>query len=187
MFGLSEKNASKNGAIGKLGDFVEAKGRWLVEFSSGNSNNFKEENLHLMPDLPADDDEELPITAKIYIQNLGADATEQGLMELFGGVGLIAKEPIRSGKGAAKGFQDEWPYAVKLYKPGKDGGDAQVTYMDKMAAKTAVRTYNGYKWKNNKISVSYAGQGKQFEKRELTLPWAEREENLGKIHDLLHK
>lgn len=178
-----QKNPEKNGAIGVLGDFNKEKSRWMVEFSSGSSNNFKEDNLEVLPDVEeADDpDEEIP-TAKIYITNLAADTTDKDLIALFGGLGVIAKEAQRGSKGGAKGFADQWPYAVKLYKPGRDKGDASLEYQDKLAAKAAVRTYNGYRIKGSRIGVAYAGVGKKYEERELTLPWAEREENQSKIN-----
>merc|ERR1711924_290757 len=121
------------------------------------------------------------------------------LEKLFGGIGTIARSPIKrehlswkflkdendakGRKGTSKGFQDEWPLAIKLYKPGKEGGDAQVEYTDRLAAKAAVNTFNGFKLKDNSIGVKYAGQGQVFEQRELTLPWHLREENKGKMAD----
>jgi len=173
-----QKNPEKNGSIGKLLEFNKDKGRWSVELTGG-SNNFKEENLELMPDNSdvVKDDEEPP-TAKIYIQGLSADTTEKDLQALFGGCGMIAKEKPKS---RTPGFEDQWPYAVKLYKPGKSNGDACVTYMDSFAAKAAIKTYNRYKFKGSKIKVQYAGQGRQYEAVELQLPWHLRPENMGKM------
>lgn len=176
------KNPEKNGAIGVLGDFNKEKARWAVDFSSGSSNNFKEDNLEVLPDVKEDDDDEEAPTAKIYITNLSADTTDKDLIALFGGLGVIAKETQRSSKGGAKGFADQWPYAVKLYKPGRDKGDGCLEYQDKLAAKAAIRTYNGYRLKGSRIGVAYAGTGKKYEERELTLPWAEREENQSKVN-----
>lgn len=177
-----QKNPEKNGAIGVLGDFNKEKSRWMVEFSTGSSNNFKEDNLEVLPDIVDDDpDGEIP-TAKIYITNLAADVTDKDLIALFGGLGVIAKETQRGSKGGAKGFADQWPYAVKLYKPGRDKGDGCLEYQDKEAAKAAVKTYNGYRLKGSRMGVAYAGVGKKYEERELTLPWAEREENQSKIN-----
>jgi len=177
-----KNNPEKNGAIGILGDFNKEKSRWMVEFSSGSSNNFKEENLEVLPDVVEDDDDEEIPTSKIYITNLAADTTDKDLIALFGGLGVIAKEPQRSSKGGAKGFADQWPYAVKLYKPGRDKGDGCLEYQDKLAAKAAIKTYHGYRLKGSRIGVAYAGTGKKYEERELTLPWAEREENQSKVN-----
>merc|ERR1719487_2567086 len=144
--------------MGSLVEFIQEKGRWAVSFSAGN-NNFKEENLELMPDnSDVIDEHEEPPTAKIYIAGLAAEITEKDLQDLFGGCGVIAKEMPKDSRN--RGFQDQWPFAVKLYKPGKEGGDACVEYMDPHAAKAAIKTYNRYKWKGSKISVSYAGQGR---------------------------
>jgi RNA recognition motif-containing protein len=176
-----QKNPEKNGAIGVLGEFNKEKGRWLVEFSM-SSNNFKEENLELMQDSDqVVDDNEEPPTSKIYITNLSAETTVKDLSELFKGVGVIAKEAERDNRGGKKGFRDQWPEAIKIYKPGRANGDGCVEYQDKFAAKAAVKTFDGYRLKGSKIGVAYAGQGRKYEARELTLPWAEREENLGRI------
>merc|ERR1712039_912045 len=170
-----------NGSVGKLAEFNKDKGRWLVEFSSGSSNNFKEENLELMPDNDVADDNEEPPTAKVYITNLNADVIDKDLIDLFSRIGMIAKEPTRKNSGGTTGFQDQWPYAAKVYKPGRSNGDGCVEYVDKMAAKAAIKTYNGYKLKGSRIKVEYAGQGRQYSKTELTLPWAERPENQGRV------
>ena len=69
-----------------------------------------------------DDDSSIP-TAKLYITNLSAETEESHLIALFSKVGVLAKEPIRNAKGSTKGYQDEWPFAVKIYKPGTEGGD----------------------------------------------------------------
>jgi RNA recognition motif-containing protein len=181
-----QKNPEKNGSIGILGAFNSEKGRWAVIFDDHHSINFKQENLHLMPDIDASDKSEPP-TAKLYITNLSASTTEEDLITLFGGIGSLAKSQYTRDKGvrkgSSKGFQDEWPYAVKLYKPGSKGGDASVEYADRLAAKAAVQTYNGYRLKDARIGVALAGAGQVFEKRELTLPWHLREENIGRIAD----
>jgi len=181
-----QKNPEKNGAIGTLLEYNEEKSRWVVEFPSSATNNFKAENLEPMAEgdkETAEDDDEDPPTPKVYITGLDSSVVEQDLVQLFSGLGALAKEPVRNSKGSAKGFRDEWPFAVKIYKPGKKDGDACVEYMDKMAAKAAIKTFNGYKLKGSKITVQYAGQGKKYEPRELTLPWAERQENDGRRDD----
>merc|ERR1712183_160299 len=71
-----QKNPEKNGSIGSLVEFNKEKGRWVVKFALGN-NNFKEENLELLPDnSDVFDDNEEPPTAKIYITKLSAETTE---------------------------------------------------------------------------------------------------------------
>lgn len=173
-----QKNPEKNGSVGSLVEFNKEKGRWVVSISGGN-NNFKEDNLELMADnSDVIDENEEPPTAKIYITKLPAEVTDKDLLDLFGGCGLIEKEPPKSGP---KGFRDQWPYAVKLYKPGKDQGDACVTYMDAQSAKAAIKTFHRYKFKGSKIGVAYAGQGIKYEKVELAKPWYLREENQGKL------
>lgn len=174
-----QKNPEKNGAIGSLVGFNEEKGRWLVALALGNVN-FKEENLELMPDnSDVVDDNEEPPTAKVYITGLPGETTDKDLIALFGSVGVIAKEKPKNTR--TPGFEDTWPHAVKLYKPGRNDGDACVTYMDGHAAKAAIKTYNRYKFKGCKIGVAYAGQGRQYEAVELQKPWHEREENQGKM------
>merc|ERR1719195_66665 len=156
------KNPEKNGSIGKLVEFITTKERWSVLFDSNTTNNFKVENLQFVKEeaeATAEDDlDEIP-TPKIYITNLAASTTEDHLIALFGGIGVIAKEPVRNSKGNTKGFRDEWPPAVRLYKPGKDGGDACVAFEDKSSAKAAIRTFNGHMLRGAKIGVEYAGQG----------------------------
>lgn len=172
-----QKNPEKNGSLGTLVEYNAAKERWVVEFASSATNNFKAENLECVDDgFGVDDNEEIP-TAKVYITNLSADTEVQDLIDLFGGIGALEREAQRTSKGGAKGFRDEWPYAAKVYKPGKAGGDGCVEYMDKFAAKASITAFNGYRLKGSKIGVAYAGLGKQYAKVELTLPWAEREGN----------
>merc|ERR1740117_672239 len=100
-------------------------------------------------------------------------------MALFGGCGVIAKAKPKQSRD--RGFEDQWPFDVKIYKPGKEGGDGQVTFQDPLAAKAAIKTYNRYKFKGAKIKVAYAGQGREYEQVELQLPWHMREENMGKM------
>lgn len=171
-----QKNPEKNGAIGTLMDFNKDKGRWQVEFANGSVNNFKPENLEPVSEAPPeedDNDEEIP-TAKVYIANLAAETDAKELQDLFGKIGVIAKEPVRDSRGTKLGFERDWPFAVKLYKPGRKGGDACIEYQDKFAARAAIRAYNGYKLRGSKLTVQYAGTGKKYEKRELTPSWVER-------------
>eukprot|EP00440_Ansanella_granifera_P046266 gb/GFBE01050104.1/.p1 GENE.gb/GFBE01050104.1/~~gb/GFBE01050104.1/.p1 ORF type:complete len:268 (+),score=71.31 gb/GFBE01050104.1/:1-804(+) len=156
-----QKNPEKNGAIGTLTQYVKEKDRWAVEFATG-SNNFKVENLQVLEDEKAEAakeaEEEIP-TAKIYVSNLSAEVTEQNLVGLFSGIGMLAREPIRNAKGKTKGYEDEWPWAVKLYKPGTDGGDGCIEFIDRCSARAAIKTYNGHVLKGKVISVDYATGG----------------------------
>lgn len=158
-----QKNPEKNGSLGTLISYVREKERWAVEFRNGSTNNFKVDNLQLVEEPAAsaaavDESGEIP-TAKIYISNLSAETTTEHLIKLFGGVGMLAREPFRNAKGNTKGYPDEWPFAVKLYKPGTAGGDACVEFMERIAAKEAIRTYNGYVLGGSTITVEYAGGG----------------------------
>lgn len=178
-----QKNPEKNGAIGTLLEYNEDKQRWAVEFPSSATNNFKVDNIEPYAVNAALDnmkDEDIP-TPKIFITNLAADTTVDELIKTFGSVGLIAKEPQRDSRGQKQGFPDEWPPNVKLSKPGRRGTDAKLEYEDKCAARAAIIAFDGSKLKGNKITVCFAGQGMTFEKRELTKPWVEREENRDKI------
>lgn len=159
-----QNNPEKNGSLGTLDSYVVEKQRWAVEFHNGSRNNFKVDNLQLVDEAPAafasteDDNADIP-TSKIYITNLSADTTHEHLIALFSKIGLLAREPVLNAKGKSKGFEDEWPFAVKLYKPGREGGDACVQFVDKAAAKAAMKTYNGHVLRGSAISVEYAGGG----------------------------
>jgi RNA recognition motif-containing protein len=169
-----QKNPEKNGTIGTLVEFNKDKGRWVVALSTGNTN-LKEENLDLMPDnSDIVDDGDPPPTGKIYITRLPAETTEKDLIDLFGAVGKIAKE-------RGRGFEDQWPYAVKIYRPGSKDGDACVEYMDPQAAKFAIKTYHRFKFKGTRIGVAYAGQGRKYDSVQLQVPWHLRDENQGKL------
>jgi len=159
-----QNNPDKNGSLGTLFTYVTEKQRWTVEFHNGSRNNFKVENLQLVDEMPAasastgDDNGDIP-TPKIYISNLSADTTHDHLIALFSKIGLLAREPVLNAKGKSKGFEDEWPFAVKLYKPGHEGGDACVQFVDKAAAKAAINVYNGHVLRGSIIGVEYAGGG----------------------------
>merc|ERR1712070_1037910 len=86
-------------------------------------------------------------------------------LAFFSQIGTLAREPVRDAKGHGKGFPDEWPFAVKLYKPGKEGGDACVQYVDKCAAKAAIKAYNGHFLKGTSIKVEYAGVDSNYAAR----------------------
>lgn len=162
-------NKDKNGSIGELVEYIAAKGRWTVLFGNKTTNNFKIDNLviqDVQPQIMEEDVGEIP-TAKIYITNLSKDTNESHLIHLFGGIGALAKEPLKNAKGKSKGYADEWPFAVKLYKPGVEGGDACVEFIDKCSARAAIKTYNGHSLRGSTIQVAYAGGGgKKDEPRE---------------------
>lgn len=155
-------NPEKNGSIGKLVEFNKAKERWTVLFGNNSTHNFKADNLKYLGEPAAADEAEdggsIP-TAKIYITNLAAETAEEHLMELFSGIGSIAREPVRNAKGSKQGYQDQWPFAIKLYKPGTAGGDAYVEFVDKCSAKAAIKTFNGRTLLGAKIGVAYGGGG----------------------------
>jgi len=159
-----QNNPEKNGSLGTLVSYVTEKQRWAVEFHNGSRNNFKVENLQLVDEMPAtsanigDDNCDIP-TSKVYISNLSAETTHDHLIALFSKVGLLAREPVLNAKGKSKGFEDEWPFAVKMYKPGREGGDACVQFVDKEAAKAAIKAYNGHVLRGSIIGVEYAGGG----------------------------
>lgn len=155
-------NKEKNGTVGTLVEFVASKDRWAVVFGNHNTNNFRLENLAVVEDSPVEEgsDSEIP-TAKVYITNLPGGATEDNLVKLFGCMGSLDREPVRNAKGQTKGFPDEWPFAVKLYKPGTQGGDALVRYEARISARAAVRRLNGHEMMGSVLGVSYAGGGKR--------------------------
>eukprot|EP00747_Dinoflagellata_sp_TGD_P003611 gnl/TRDRNA2_/TRDRNA2_109322_c0_seq1.p1 gnl/TRDRNA2_/TRDRNA2_109322_c0~~gnl/TRDRNA2_/TRDRNA2_109322_c0_seq1.p1 ORF type:complete len:276 (+),score=61.94 gnl/TRDRNA2_/TRDRNA2_109322_c0_seq1:69-896(+) len=164
-----QKNPEKNGSIGILQEYISDKDRWCVLFDSGSTNNFKMDNLLIIEDevpetAAAADESEIP-TPKIYVKGLTADTTKDHLIKLFGGIGTLAREPLRNAKGSTKGYEDEWPFAVKLYKPGQDGGDAMVEFVDKCSAKAAIKTFDGYTLKGARISVEYAGGGEEWKEK----------------------
>eukprot|EP00444_Apocalathium_aciculiferum_P027866 CAMPEP_0183440798 /NCGR_PEP_ID=MMETSP0370-20130417/82750_1 /TAXON_ID=268820 /ORGANISM="Peridinium aciculiferum, Strain PAER-2" /LENGTH=271 /DNA_ID=CAMNT_0025629791 /DNA_START=47 /DNA_END=862 /DNA_ORIENTATION=+ len=159
-----QKNPEKNGSLGTLQNYNVEKERWAVEFHTGSTNNFKTENLQLVESSPAEaaasttegDEGEIP-TSKLYITGLAAATTVEDLIKLFSSIGMLDREPVRNAKGKSKGYQDEWPFAVKLYKPGQENGDGSVNFVDKVAARAAIKTYNGHSLKGSVITVQYAG------------------------------
>lgn len=165
-----QKNPDKNGSMGTLVKYVEEKGRWAVEFHSGSTNNFLADNLEIVekPGEEAassaagagkgqgEDDAEIP-TSKIYISGLSAETSREHLVELFSSIGMIDKEPVLNAKGKTKGYSDEWGLSVKLYKPGQENGDAAIKFVDKVAAKSAIKTFNGHSLKGSIITVQFAG------------------------------
>lgn len=161
-----------DGSLGEIVEWLAEKERWKIKFASGSTKNFKTENLeHFNDEKPA-----LPegITKfwKIYVTNLPDKVTGADLVDFFGKVGTVAKEPQLNQDQSPIGFKDEWPYAVKIYRSGKekifkdeydrDRDDkreataALIEYEDHNAAHEALRI-NGKLFKGIKIGVEVAG------------------------------
>lgn len=161
IYGL-QSNPEKNGTTGVLKEYIKEKERWAVKFTDETIKNFKESNLKLVAEEDAaaeDSDGEAIPTSKVYVTNLSATTSPDHLIKLFSQIGAIAKEPTRDDEGRKQGFEDEWPYAVKMYKHLTEGGDALVRFVDRSSARAAIKSYNGYVLCNSKIGVEYAGGG----------------------------
>jgi RNA recognition motif-containing protein len=80
-----------------------------------------------------------PTWARIYISNLPTDVTSDELQEMFGAIGVVAREKQK------RGFKDQWPFKIKIYADtdGKPKGDAVLTFEDANAARTAPEFFNG--------------------------------------------
>ncbi|CAI5724013.1 unnamed protein product [Hyaloperonospora brassicae] len=95
-----------------------------------------------------------PTWARIYISNLPSDATSDELQEMFGAIGIVAREKQK------RGFKDQWPFKIKIYTDadGQPKGDAVLTYEDANAARTAPEFFNGTDVRGNTIKVELAGK-----------------------------
>jgi RNA-binding protein FUS len=92
---------------------------------------------------------------QIYIGGLPKDITEKELIEKFGQVGPIAKDPKRSRFDPSA--RKVWLYTDRRTR--KPKGDATVTYADEEAAEAAVQFFNGQEmpgWDGQKLQVSIA-------------------------------
>lgn len=80
-----------------------------------------------------------PTWARIYISNLPDDVTSDELQEMFGALGVVAREKQK------RGYKDQWPFKIKIYTDdsGKPKGDAVLTYEDANAARTAPSFFDG--------------------------------------------
>lgn len=80
-----------------------------------------------------------PAWARIYITNLPKDATTDELQELFGQLGVVAREKQK------RGYKDQWPFKIKIYTDdnGVSKGDAVLTYEDANAARSAPGFFDG--------------------------------------------
>jgi|UniRef100_K3WM56 RNA-binding protein FUS len=88
---------------------------------------------------PKKEAENDPTWARIYVSNLPTDITSDELQEMFGAIGLVAREKQK------RGYKDQWPYKIKVYtdESGQVKGDAVITYEDANAARTAPEFFNG--------------------------------------------
>uniref|UniRef100_A0AAV1UGC6 RRM domain-containing protein n=1 Tax=Peronospora matthiolae TaxID=2874970 RepID=A0AAV1UGC6_9STRA len=95
-----------------------------------------------------------PTWARIYISNLPSDATSDELQEMFGAIGIVAREKQK------RGFKDQWPFKIKIYTDadGQPKGDAVLTYEDANAARTAPEFFNGSDVRGQTIKVELAGK-----------------------------
>eukprot|EP00746_Dinoflagellata_sp_MGD_P163595 gnl/MRDRNA2_/MRDRNA2_91732_c1_seq1.p1 gnl/MRDRNA2_/MRDRNA2_91732_c1~~gnl/MRDRNA2_/MRDRNA2_91732_c1_seq1.p1 ORF type:complete len:211 (+),score=54.47 gnl/MRDRNA2_/MRDRNA2_91732_c1_seq1:85-717(+) len=151
-----------HGSIGEAVEWLTDKDRWKIKFPSGSTKNFKIENLSVFDDAKPPLPEGCTKFWKIYITNLSKQVTKQNLLDYFSKVGTIAKERQVDRKGAPVGYKDQWPHAVKLYKPGEQGGDALLEFEDSEAAWESLRQ-NGKEFLGSKIGVEVAGkQGKSW-------------------------
>lgn len=88
---------------------------------------------------PVKEAENDPAWARIYISNLPDDVTSDELQELFGALGVVAREKQK------RGYKDQWPFKIKVYTDagGRPKGDAVLTYEDSNAARTAPSFFDG--------------------------------------------
>ena len=92
---------------------------------------------------------------QIYVSGLPKDITEKELIEKFGQVGPIAKDPKR--ERFDPGAKKVWLYTDRSTR--KPKGDGTVTYADEEAASAAVQFFNGQEmpgWDGQKLHVSIA-------------------------------
>ncbi|KAE9048765.1 hypothetical protein PR003_g1457 [Phytophthora rubi] len=95
-----------------------------------------------------------PTWARIYISNLPTDATSDELQEMFGAIGVVAREKQK------RGYKDQWPFKIKIYTDaaGQPKGDAVLTFEDANAARTAPEFFNGADIRGKTIKVELAGK-----------------------------
>ncbi|KAF4320648.1 hypothetical protein BBO99_00005442 [Phytophthora kernoviae] len=103
---------------------------------------------------PAKEALEDPTWARIYISDLPTDITSDELQEMFGAIGIVAREKQK------RGYKDQWPFKIKIYtdNDGKAKGDAVLTYEDANAARTAPEFFNGSEIRGKTIKVELAGK-----------------------------
>ena len=92
---------------------------------------------------------------QIYVSGLPKDITEKELVEKFGQVGPIAKDPKRAR--FDPGAKKVWLYTDRNTR--KPKGDGTITYADEDAASAAVQFFDGQEmpgWDGQKLHVSIA-------------------------------
>eukprot|EP00746_Dinoflagellata_sp_MGD_P098960 gnl/MRDRNA2_/MRDRNA2_40219_c0_seq2.p1 gnl/MRDRNA2_/MRDRNA2_40219_c0~~gnl/MRDRNA2_/MRDRNA2_40219_c0_seq2.p1 ORF type:complete len:215 (+),score=45.89 gnl/MRDRNA2_/MRDRNA2_40219_c0_seq2:119-763(+) len=160
------------GSIGEVVEFLSDKERWKIKFASGSTKNFKAESLEEFSDEKPPLPEGITKFWKIYVTNLHDKVTGAELVDYFGKVGTIAKEPQLDQDKSPIGFKDKWPFAVKIYRAKKDDRDrdrrrdergsddgtaALVEFEDHEAAHESLRL-NNKEFKGKKIGVEVAGK-----------------------------
>ena len=100
---------------------------------------------------------------QIYVAGLPKDITEKELIEKFGQVGPIAKDPKRAR--FDPGAKKVWLYTDRATR--KPKGDGTITYADEEAASAAVQFFDGQEmpgWDGQKLSVSIAQRKEGWDK-----------------------
>ena len=100
---------------------------------------------------------------QIYVAGLPNDITEKELIEKFGQVGPIAKDPKRAR--FDPGAKKVWLYTDRATR--KPKGDGTITYADEEAASAAVQFFDGQEmpgWDGQKLSVSIAQRKEGWDK-----------------------
>lgn len=106
---------------------------------SGPAQNDADEPVSTSTWDAAKEAENDPTWARIYVSNLPSDITSDELQEMFGAIGVVAREKQK------RGYKDQWPFKIKVYTDdnGVVKGDAVITYEDANAARTAPSFFNG--------------------------------------------
>ena len=100
---------------------------------------------------------------QVYVSGLPKDITEKELVEKFGQVGPIAKDPKRAR--FDPGAKKVWLYTDRATR--KPKGDGTITYADEEAASAAVQFFNGQEmpgWDGQKLHVSIAQRKEGWDK-----------------------
>eukprot|EP01043_Picozoa_sp_COSAG02_P076894 COSAG02_NODE_16568_length_1073_cov_21.632444_1_plen_189_part_00 len=100
---------------------------------------------------------------QIYVSGLPKDITEKELVEKFGQVGPIAKDPKRAR--FDPGAKKVWLYTDRATR--KPKGDGTITYADEEAASAAVQFFHGQEmpgWDGQKLHVSIAQRKEGWDK-----------------------
>lgn len=134
---------------------------------SGPAQNDADEPVSTSTWDAAKEAENDPTWARIYVSNLPSDITSDELQEMFGAIGVVAREKQK------RGYKDQWPFKIKVYTDdnGVVKGDAVITYEDANAARTAPSFFNGERLSahvhgymrtlslhTNSVTVTFPGQ-----------------------------